>query len=141
MTPERTTSGKINKYLFSPEILIWVEGIDDIPFYVNGLERGTCKFLPAGGKEEIKKLINALVKENLPYVVILDGDYEVLENPKSINSRIINLRRYSIENYLLEEELIEAVCRDYLCIKTGNELEVIENLDVLCSQIKKTLTS
>lgn len=132
MTLERTDEGKINKYLFSENILIWVEGADDLPFYINSCLDLECRFISAGGKEESNKLRKALIEEDLPYVVIVDGDYNVIEKKSRQNNRIIILDRYSIENYFFENELMYQLCKDYLCLKIGNNSDNADEIENWC---------
>ena len=112
MAFSRTPSGSAAEYLFYKEILVYVEGYMDIPFYDAILQNYGCRIKARGGKEECKKSAADLVKGNYLYVVILDGDYEILERARSKHRRIILLHRYSVENYLFEEEAIEQFCRD-----------------------------
>ena len=111
MSFSRTPLGAAAEYLFHPEILVYVEGHTDIPFYEKVLQGYDCYIKPRGGREECKKLVPFLSKGNLPFVIILDGDYEILISTQSEHSRVILLERYSFENYLFEEEPIEQFCR------------------------------
>ena len=111
MSFSRTPSGLAAEHLFYPEILVYVEGHTDIPFYEKVLQGYDCHIKPRGGREECKKLVPLLSKDNLPFVIILDGDYEILVSTQSEHSRVILLDRYSFENYLFEEEPIEQFCR------------------------------
>jgi hypothetical protein len=107
----RTLSGKTAKYLFHPTtVVVWVEGDDDLAAY-GWLARDLgCRLEPAGGKPECLRLSEELVEGDLPYVVVIDGDYEILTRRRSPHRRIVWLHRYSIENYLLEVESIERLC-------------------------------
>ena len=108
----RSDSGSENRDLFYfPKILVYVEGYSDIPFYEKVLQNYNCHLKAQGGKEECKKLVTALVEKNLPYIIVLDGDYEILERTRSQHRRVVWLHRYSFENYLFEEQPIEQFCR------------------------------
>lgn len=120
----RTISGKLASYLFYREILIWVEGSDDIPFFDRIVRNKHCRLENANGKSECLKLSRGIIEQNLPYVVILDGDYEILERKRSPHRRIVILNRYSIENYLFEEEPIERVCRNYA--QVGDDVDILD---------------
>ena len=109
----RTDSGLAAGYLFRPKIVVYVEGITDIPFYEEVLQIYNCEVTPGNGRAECEKLATALLQDDAPYVVILDGDYEILESTRSKHRRVILLHRYSVENYLFEEEPIQQFCRDY----------------------------
>ena len=108
----RTPSGLAAEYLFYKEILVYVEGYTDIPFYNAILQNYNCRIKAKNGREECEKAATVLVDGDYPYVVILDGNYEILERTRSKHRRIILLHRHSFENYLFEQEAIEWFCRD-----------------------------
>ena len=89
------------------KILVYVEGPTDIPFYNEVIENYSCRIKAKKGKLECEKFAMLLEQGNYPYVVILDGNYEILEHTRSQHRRIVLLHRHSCENYLLEEKPIE----------------------------------
>ncbi len=107
----RTPTGKAAKYLFHPnEVLVWVEGDDDLSAYdwmVRGLN---CRLEPAGGKPECLKLADELAQDDLGFVVVVDGDYDILTRRRSQHRRVVWLFRHSVENYLAEEEDVIRLC-------------------------------
>ena len=103
----RTPPGLAAEHLFYSEILVYVEGYTDIPFYNEVLQNYNCRIISKKGKPECEKFATLLEQGNYPYVVILDGDYEILESARSPHRRIVWLHRHSCENYLLEEDPIE----------------------------------
>lgn len=108
----RSDSGIENRDLFYlPKTLVYVEGYSDIPFYEAVLQNYNCHLKAQGGDKECEKLVPTLLEKNLPYVVILDGHYEILTRTRSKHRRVILLHRHSFENYLLEEEPIKQFCR------------------------------
>ena len=113
MSFSRTPSGLAAEYLFYKEVLVYVEGRTDFPFYEEVLRNYNYYLKAQGGKEEGKKLADALMGQDFPYVVVLDGDYEILESTQSKHRRVVLLHRYSFENYLFEQEPIEQFCRDH----------------------------
>ncbi len=122
----RTDSGIENRDLFYlPKILVYVEGYSDIPFYEEVLQNYNCHLKAGGGDKECKKLVESLVEKNLPYVVVLDGHYEILTHTRSKHRRVVLLHRHSYENYLVEEEPIEQFCRDHG--RSANRLEKLAN--------------
>ncbi|MYH63244.1 MAG: hypothetical protein F4148_16310 [Caldilineaceae bacterium SB0675_bin_29] len=110
---DRTTQGKIAQFRFFDEPVVWVEGETDYPIYEQLLGKMGCKTLWAGGKPECWKLVEAMIADDLPYVVVLDGDYEILRRRKSYHRRALLLGRYAIENYCAEIGLVQNVCRRY----------------------------
>ena len=135
MSFSRTPLGAAAEYLFYSEILVYVEGHSDIPFYEKVLQNYDCYIKAKGGREECKKLVPFLSKNNLPFIVILDGDYEILISTQSEHSRVILLDRYSFENYLFEEEPIEQFCRHRHPRANLEKLvsrfrEVVQNIEV-----------
>ena len=106
-----------------------------IPFYEKVLQNYNCHLKARGGKEECKKLVTALVEKNLPYIIVLDGDYEILERTRSQHRRVVWLHRYSFENYLFEEEPIEQFCRHRRSRANLKRLasrfrEIVQNVEV-----------
>ena len=110
MSFARTTLGKIAQHRFDKRLTVWVEGPTDIPFYEQALRKLDCRVKDAGGKPECLKLAKALKEKEHPYVVVLDGDYEILERKRSWHRRAVMLNRYSVENYCFEKDPIERVC-------------------------------
>lgn len=109
----RTPQGLAAEYLFYGEVLVYVEGQTDIPFYEEVLQNYNCRIEAKKGKPECEKLAAFLEQGDYPYVVVLDGDYEILTRARSRHRRIVLLHRHSFENYLFEEKLIEQLCRDH----------------------------
>ena len=112
MSFSRTPSGLAAEYLFYQEILVYVEGHTDIPFYNAILQNYNCRVKAKNGKPECEKLATFLGQNNYPYVVILDGHYDILERARSQHRRVILLHRHSYENYLFEKEPLKQFCRD-----------------------------
>ncbi len=121
MSFSRTDSGSAAEYLFYEEILVYVEGYTDILFYDTVLQNYNCRIKAKNGREECEKAAAILVEGDNPYVVILDGDYEILERTRSEHRRIILLHRHSFENYLFEEKPIKQFCRDRTHIEDSLE--------------------
>ena len=135
----RTDPGIENRDLFYlPKILVYVEGYEDIPFYEEVLQNHDYHLKAQGGREECKKLVTVLVEKDLPYVVVLDGDYEILTRARSKHRRVVWLHRYAFENYLFEEEPIKQFCRDYAHLEDSLEeplassefMDFIQNIEI-----------
>ena len=109
----RTLQGLAAEYLFYQEVLVYVEGLTDIPFYDAVLQNYNCLIKAKNGKLVCEELAAFLEQDDYPYVVVLDGDYEILARARSRHRRIVLLHRHSFENYLFEEKPIEKFCRDY----------------------------
>ena len=112
MSFSRTSSGLDARYLFYSEVLVYVEGHTDIHFYDEALRNSNHRIKAVGGKTECEKLAKRLEQYDRPYVVVLDGDYEILVRTRSRHRRIVLLHRHSYENYLIEEEPINQFCRN-----------------------------
>ena len=117
----RTPSGLVAEHLFYPEILVYVEGHTDIPFYNTVLQNYNCRIRTYREEKGSNKLTEELIKKDLPYVVIVDGHYEMLKRTRSQHRRIVQLHRHSYENYLFEEKPIEQFCRDRACLTDSLE--------------------
>lgn len=118
----RSEGGKAAKYLFYSEPLVWVEGEGDKVCYQPLADRYSFRTEDAGGREECRKLIDVMKRDDAPFVVIVDGDYEVLARRRSWHRRAILLRRYSWENYVVHE----AVLAHTVTRLTGNKMSVGE---------------
>ena len=125
MSFSRTPSGLAAEYLFYPEILVYVEGPTDIPFYNAVLQNYNCRIRTYREEKRSDRLMEELIEKNRPYVVVVDGHYEVLERTRSQHRRIVLLHRHSYENYLFEEEPIEQFCRDHG--RSANRLKELAN--------------
>jgi len=112
MSISRTPLGLEAEHLFYQETVVYVEGYTDIPFYHALLQDYKCRIQSKNGRAECIKLAAALAQENFPYVVILDGNYEILESTRSKHRRAIYLHRHSFENYLFEKVPVEEFCRE-----------------------------
>lgn len=120
---QRTENGLINKYLFLDKPLIWVEGPSDVRFYSQILAGLPYYLEPAHGGGKAMLLARALAAKDLPYVVVLDGHYEILVRQRSFHRRVVFLNRHSIENYLFEEEPICQVCSECAGERSSNNTE------------------
>ena len=133
---ERTTEGKIARYRFLDMPVVWLEGETDYPMYEPILSEMGCEIGWADGKQECRKLVEAMMAGDLPYVVVLDGDYEILRRCRSWHRRAVLLQRHSIENYCAEVGVVQSVCRKYsrgrvvvgdVGVRFGNLLEALES--------------
>ena len=119
----RTRAGLGAEHLFYPDqVVVYVEGHSDTAFYEEALRNCNCRIIPKGGRPECEKLGAELIERDLPFVVVLDGDYGILERRRSRHRRIVLLHRYSFENYLLEREVIEQFCRDRFGLRGRTEI-------------------
>ena len=112
MSFSRTPSGLAAEHLFVQKVIVYIEGYSDKAFYEEVLQDYNCQITPRNGRKNCENLAAVLAQNNLPYVVVLDGDYEILERARSKHRRVILLQRYSFENYLFEENPIEQFCHD-----------------------------
>ena len=112
MSFSRTPLGLAAEYLFYPETLVYVEGHTDIPFYDAVLQNYNCRIRTYREEKGSDRLTEGIIEKNRPYVVIIDGHYEMLDRTRSQHRRIVLLHRHSYENYLFEEEPIKQLCLD-----------------------------
>lgn len=89
---------------------IWVEGASDVSFYRPLVSDIPCRLEPFYGNDNAKALIDDLKLNNNPYVVVLDGDYRILERRRSPHKRVVWLSRYSHENYFWEKDCFTELC-------------------------------
>ena len=135
MSFSRTPSGLKAEYRFYSETIVYVEGRTDITFYKVVLQKYYCRIRAKKGKNECEKLAEDLVRNNRPYVVVLDGDYEILERTQSKHRRVVLLRRHSFENYLFEKEPIEQFCHDHIHLEDSLEKLIDSRFSVLLKAI------
>lgn len=114
MSLKRTDSGLLAKYRLFREPVVWVEGQTDVSFYREILKSIPCRIEVANGKTECRKLADAISTNDRPYVVVMDGDYDILLRKRSSHRRIILLQRHSVENYLFEKNAVQRVCGAYM---------------------------
>ena len=137
MSFSRTPSGLAAQYLFyKDQVLVYVEGYTDIPFYKIVLENYNCRIRSYSEETDYDKLLEVLTTDDPHYVVIVDGHYEILTRKQSKHRRLVLLHRHSFENYLLEEKLIEqfrysrAPLRDTLEKLPSNFSEILEDTEL-----------
>ena len=107
----RTPGGNLKKWRFYPMPLVWVEGETDFCFYRPIADKIPHRFESLGGRKNAEPLIQALRNHNYPYLVILDGDYEILRHSRAPYHSVIILSRYSFENFLWDTATVNYVCR------------------------------
>ena len=110
------------KHLFYNKAVVWVEGPSDVFFYKRFEESGPFVIDFAEGKERLRGLADETLEHGLPYVLVFDGEYDVLEAAEITHSQIIRLDRHSMENYLFEGAVIERVCWKYVGGSQGQSL-------------------
>ena len=104
----RTPQGQAATHLFIMLPLVWVEGPSDIPFY-EGMLKGFCRLQSAGGRSKCEHLARDVFENDTRYIVIIDGDYDVLRRVRSEHRRVVRLSRYGVENYLADHAVIDRV--------------------------------
>jgi hypothetical protein len=112
MTFERTPKGSVAQHLFHSLPIVYIEGETDVSFYHPVLPRDQFKLELLHGKERANLLIQELVSSDLPYMIILDGDYDILNAQATKHRRLVRLARYSFENYFWAKEIVESFCLD-----------------------------
>jgi hypothetical protein len=134
---KRTLDGTLAKYMFYEEPLVWVEGIEDIPFYEMIIGSRKCHIEDAMGKPECMKLAEGIINDDLPYIVILDGDYEIILKKRSRHHRVIILEKYSIENFFFDSNVIENSCRKR-CKKSPDQIVAEKDFLQLAKKIRNS---
>lgn len=107
-------------------------------FFSQLLRDQRCHIHDAGGREECLKLAAELRANDHAYVVVVDGDYDILTRRRSSHRRLVSLDRYSIENYLFECEVLERVAQTYSRTDPGEQL-IGSSFDELLGAIKLEL--
>jgi len=110
MSFTRTPGGLAEKWRFHNIPTIWVEGPTDIFFYEPVCGSLRCRLEAFHGSENAEALVKGLVDHDYPYLVVLDGDYGILNPARSPHRCVIVLARYSFENFLWEKEPVNQAC-------------------------------
>lgn len=134
----RTPGGLAEKWRFHQVPTIWVEGPTDIFFYEPVVEKLPCRMEAMHGSENAKALIQALVDHDYPYLVILDGDYEILKPATAPHRCVVILARYSFENFLWEKEAINRACLRHARCGETKDL-VASEMERLAKHLKNEL--
>jgi hypothetical protein len=134
----RTPGGLAEKWRFHQVPTIWVEGPTDIFFYEPVVENLPCRMEAMHGSENAKALIQALVDHDYPYLVILDGDYEILKPAPAPHGCVVILARYSFENFLWEQEAINRACLRHARCGETKDL-VASEMERVAKHLKKEL--
>ena len=108
---QRSDRGLQNTYLFYRDVIVWVEGPDDVCVYEQAFATSGVKIREAGGRPTCEMLAAAVVEKGIPIVVVLDADYDVLGSNVRPHRRVVRLSRYSIENYFCDPDVCEQVAR------------------------------
>lgn len=138
MAYTRTAGGLAEKWRFHKIPTIWVEGPTDIYFYGPLLDGKECRMEPFHGVTNGVTLVDAVLTKDYPHVVILDGDYDVLNGAKSPHRRVIILSRYSFENFLWEGQAANKACLRHA--RCGEQKDLIEaKLDTLAEELERSL--
>ena len=118
----RTEYGLRNSHQFYSNPLVWVEGDDDVVYFGYALQDLDVVVKPANGKTNCESLAEELFESNAPFVVVMDGDYDLIsKTARRRHRRLVVLERYSIENYLFEAQICEQVCRMCAADLSGNK--------------------
>lgn len=135
----RTPSGLVGTSFFYPKPIVWVEGPSDIFFYEPILgERCTLK--PFHGISNAKPLIERLRAGTgtYPFAIIIDGDYDILEDAQVDHRWIVQLKRHSFENYLWEQSPLNKACLRHA--QCGEDQDVLgSRLETLAESVCNTL--
>lgn len=107
----RTETGQKNQYRFYQQPVVWVEGVEDVVVLEKAIRDLKPKIKVAGGVENCKKLIGDIIQNRSKYVVVVDGDYDILTRKRTPHRWVVRLQRHSIENYLFEKNVLERIAR------------------------------
>jgi len=138
MSFTRTPGGLAEKWRFHQVPTIWVEGPTDIFFYEPITEKLPCRMEAFHGCNNAESLVQALVDHDYPYLVILDGDYEVLRKSRSPHRCVLILARYSFENFLWEQDPVNRACLRHARCGENKDLAGAE-MERVAKHLKKDL--
>ena len=119
----RTPTGIVAKWQFHDVPTVWVEGPTDILFYPPALRGLKFRLEPFHGCNNAVALVEGITQGDLPYLVILDGDYGILKPKRSVHRRVIILSRHSFENYLWHKDSLNYTCAKHA--QSGEQSDVL----------------
>lgn len=105
-------SNILNKF-HSVDVMLYVEGVDDIPFWEFVFEKLsdiTVKVQQVGGKPNLEKYANEVFEGKLNSIVAMDSDFSVFDDG-IIHPNILRTFGYSIENTMINDNSIQDVIR------------------------------
>jgi hypothetical protein len=110
----RSRSGYRNSPRFhSGNILIWVEGADDVRFWRSVFpatwNSSATKIKPVGGGAALREIADDVRDAKTDAVVAMDSDYDCLSRHKQKHVRVVKTHGYSIENYIYEPYIVDEV--------------------------------
>jgi len=107
------------KKFYNVDIIIYVEGEDDIRFWeivFSEFTHKNIKIKPAFGKENLLKQAREIGAKNL--LIAMDSDYDRIHKEAN-NNKIILTYGYSIENTIVTETLIKELIASYTKTQTA----------------------
>jgi len=94
---------------YQKDIVVYVEGQDDIPFWTYLFKTFSSinfKIKDVGGRCEIEKYIDKIIRGDISNVVACDADFSYFKDGFKTHNNVIITYGYSIENTLLCEQSI-----------------------------------
>lgn len=110
---QRTQAGKAAKPLFVPIPVCYVEGPEDIAFFAPLAESMGIKLESAFGKANAEDLARKMMAGNLPFLVLVDADFDLLLKRHLAHPRVVYLPCYSMENLMISCDLIRKAAADF----------------------------
>lgn len=102
----------LNRF-YSVEVMLYVEGDDDIPFWeymFSKFSQHHVKVQQVGGKKNLEKYADDVFSNRVKALIAMDSDLSIFED-EIAHPNIIKTYGYSIENTLIFEETIQGVIR------------------------------
>ena len=132
MSLEYSYEALLAKPLFNKnKIFIYVEGIDDIPFWTYFFEEAgincnqECDFNPVNG-HVIQKFINELSSNDRNFLIAIDRDYNYYLENNYTENLLISTPCHSIENIIFCQYAITRLIRD-ICGLQQDSLKEVKN--------------
>ncbi|GAB6147277.1 DUF4435 domain-containing protein [Desulfocicer niacini] len=111
---------------YNKDVVIYVEGDDDILFWDNylALLDFSAQIKDVGGKENLEPYIQSILEDNVKIIVAVDSDYSDITETKYNHPLIVYTYGYSIENTLYCKSNINRTICKYLKEKNDYDEEV-----------------
>ncbi|MEL4279598.1 DUF4435 domain-containing protein [Shewanella mangrovisoli] len=94
---------------FKKDIVVYVEGQDDIPFWEYILDEfGEFSFemRDVGGCEALEPFIDAVLTGDIRAIVALDRDFRLFKGEQVEHTNVLMTPKYSIENTMIADDII-----------------------------------
>lgn len=129
----------ILKFFYRRDIVLYVEGEDDVPFWqaiFEELSDASVEVLPVFGAPEVEKKITEITSNNLTVLAARDSDYIRIQGIHINDPRVLYTLGYSIENCLYSPATLKEISFIWCRGKAKNQADEESWLDGLLEKLR-----